>query len=298
MPDSRVYVCFTMDCETIQEHTPKTGGPADWELAVNAMRGYVEHLHGRGHRTTLFLIPEVAEVQRDMLLELAALGADLGSHYHPQVLDCGYDGFLGEFDYPLQRQMLGECRDRFQAALGFPPTSFRGGNFSASDHTFPILSELGYRQGSVSLPGRETSAIASWWAGAEPWAHWAHETDRLRAGSLPFLELPCTAHPDDLDQEVEPAVARHLRIESPDVRQWAPEIVARNLDDQLRADHWMKTIIVMTHDTRRYADPDDQYRQTLEWLVELIEGAVADRGLELVPATLKELRATAGEPGA
>lgn len=156
-----VYVTWTMDCEIIAEEVP-SGGPVDWDQSERAMRGYVDALAARGHRATLFLIPRLAEKQPEIVLELGAAGADLGMHMHPETIDYGHDHHLGQLSPAIQEILLRTGRDRVAEALGQAPTSFRPGCFSASDHTLPILWELGFTQGSVSLPGRaspQTSAL-------------------------------------------------------------------------------------------------------------------------------------------
>jgi len=295
MSDKRVFVCFTMDCETLQGRAG-AGGPATWDLAERAMRGYTEYLDRRGYRATLFLVPETAQTLSHVAQDLARAGVDIGSHMHPQDTHLGYDGFLGEFDYEMQLEILADGRDRFAQAVGFPPTSFRPGNFSASDDTFPALVELGYRQGSVSLPGRQNSEIAACWGGAEPFAHWASADDHRRAGRLDFLELPCTAHPGDVSNTAEGFEARHIRFERENLREYGEQVITQSLDLQIAQDHWLKSLIVMTHDTREYGDPNELAQQHLEWILDVIEEAVADRGLQLIPATLKEIRAAAGDP--
>ncbi len=292
MNDKRVFVCFTMDCETLQGRAG-AGGPADWKLAEQAMRGYVEYLADRGYSATLFLVPETAEVLSHVAQDLAAAGADIGSHMHPQDADVGYDGYLGEFDYDTQWQILGRARDRFAQAIGFAPTSFRPGNFSANNHTFSVLVDLGYRQGSVSLPGRQIAKIAARWDGAEPFAHWANGNDYKRAGNLDFLELPCTAHPQDASHPREGVDPRHLRLERDDFCEYGRQIVEQSLDMQIANNHPLKVIVAMTHNTRDYGNPAEPARQHLQWLLDTIEQAAAARGLELVPATLARIRAAA-----
>lgn len=286
-----LFVSWTMDCEPIAEEVP-TGGPADWALSERAMRGYVEALAARGHRATLFLIPRTGEVQADVVRELMAQGAEAGMHLHPQTADYAVDAHLGQLPPATQRALLASGRDRLEAALGVRPVAFRPGCFSASDATYPILAELGFTVGSVSLPGRKLPGVGADWAGAEPFAHWACADDRLAPGALPFLELPTAV---DLSDVPGPASgegdARHLRLERPGIVEWAPELIRRHLAAQLEAEAAIKSIVVMTHSTREYGDPTEPARMGLEAVADAIDAAAADLGLTVHPATLGEVRA-------
>ncbi len=293
MTDDRLFVSWTMDCEPIAAEVP-SGGPADWPLSERAMRGYVEALAGRGHRATLFLIPRTGEMQADVVAELRAQGAEPGMHMHPQTSDYAVDAHLGELPAQRQRELLQSGRDRLAAALGEPPRAFRPGCFSASDATFGILAELGFTHGSVSLPGRHLPAMAARWAGAEPFAHWACAEDRLAAGDLPFLELPTAVELRDVaGPRSGGGDARHLRLERPEIEQWASDLIRRHLRRQIERDWWLKSIVVMTHNTREYADPDEPARRGLEAIADAIDAAAAELGLTVVPATLAEIRAAA-----
>ena len=250
MNSDTLFVTWTMDCETIAEESP-TGGPADWDLSERAMRGYVHALAERGHRVTLFLIPRLAEVQAELLIGLREAGAELGMHMHPQTADLGYDKYLGQYSAEEQRHILREGRDRIRAAVGGAPVSFRPGNFSASDDTFGVLVELGFTHGSVSLPGRALPDFAAVWVGAEAFAHYACATNRLQAGELSFLELPCAV---DLREVMGPASqpgdVQHLRLEREGIAEWGPDLIRRHLTRQVETGRLPKCLVVMTHNTR------------------------------------------------
>ena len=288
-----LYVTWTMDCETIGEECV-TGGPQNWELSERAMRGYVRALADREHRVTLFLIPRLAEAQAHVVLDLAQAGADLGMHMHPQTVDLGYDRHLGQLSPQEQRELLGAGRDRIAEALGTAPTSFRPGCFSATDETFAILVELGFTQGSVSLPGRTLPELAAVWKGAEPFTHRASAESRLTAGALPFLELPTAVDLRDVNgPEQEPGDARHLRLEREGILEWGPDLIRRHVARQVELDWWLKSVVVMTHNTREYRDPDEPARRALEGIADAIEVAAVEFGLRVQPVTLTEMEVQA-----
>lgn len=291
LADNSVFVTWTMDCEQIRAESEATGGPDDWDLSERAMRGYVEALAAHGHRVTLFLTPRVAEQQADIVLDLAARGAEPGMHLHPQTTDFGQDAHLGQLSAEVQRELLTRGRDRIAAALGDSPTAFRPGCFSASDDTFPILADLGFTHGSVSLPGRNLPDVGAVWTAAVPFAHRASATDRCAAGDLPFVEIPSAVDLRDVDgPDSGTGDARHVRLERDGCAEWAGELISRYLGRQVEVQLPVKSLVVMTHNTRRYDDPQDQYRQTLEAVVEAIEQAVEVVGLKLQPATLAEVQ--------
>lgn len=289
--NKRLFVTWTMDCEAVRPETAATGGPETWELSEQAMRGYVETLAACGQRVTLFLTPRVAEKQTALVLELAAQGAELGMHLHPQTIDFGYHQHLGQLPAAVQQTLLTSARDRLARALGRPPVSVRPGCFSASDETFGLLADLGFGQGSVSLPGRNLPAMGAVWASAEPFAHYACSHNRLLAGDLPFLEVPTAVNLEQLRPEAAPADPDHLRLERSGLADWAPALIRLYLQRQVERDLPMKTILIMTHNTRRYDDAADRCRGNLELVADTIAAAADTLGLTPVPATLADLHA-------
>jgi peptidoglycan/xylan/chitin deacetylase (PgdA/CDA1 family) len=287
MNSQQLVVTWTMDCETVQEESPATGGPATWDLAERSMRGYVESLAARGHKVTLFLIPRLAEGLPEAVRELGAAGADLGMHLHPQTTDLGYDRHLGQLPVETQRVLLEQCRDRVAAVTGQPPTSFRPGCFSGTWETFPILMDLGFTQGSVTLPGRNNPAVGAVWGNETPFAHWRQG----RAGQR-FLEMPTAAALEQIGPHREaPCDPDHLRLERDRIADWGPDLIQEYVRYQVERDWWLKSVVVMTHDTRYYDDPSDPYRRNLERIADALESTAAEFGLELAPATLAEVRA-------
>ena len=290
MPDAdKLFVTWTMDCETIQEVSPVTGGPATWELAERSMRGFVEALAARGHRATLFLIPHLAEGLPEVVRELGAAGADLGLHMHPQTTDLGYDRHLGQLPAGTQRALLEQGRDRVAAVIGHAPTSFRPGCFSSTWETFPILLDLGFTQSSVMLPGRNSPAVGAVWVNETPFAHW-------REGRLGqrLLEAPTTAALDQIGPHREaPCDPDHLRLEREGIADFGPGVIREYVRHQVEHDWWLKSVVVMTHDTRAYDDPQDPYRRNLELIADAIEAAAAEFRLEMVAVTLAEACAEA-----
>ncbi|MBU7004984.1 MAG: polysaccharide deacetylase family protein, partial [Theionarchaea archaeon] len=167
-----LYVAFTMDCERIASESPP-GGPETWELSERAISGYCDFLLESDLYPTLFIVPECAKKHRPLFGTLSRKGVELGLHLHPQSFDKHqYCKYLGEYERDDQLRIIGESRREFTRALGAEPKSFRSGNFSANDDTFPVLDSLGFLQGSVSDPGRNAPGFAATWMGACPDPHW------------------------------------------------------------------------------------------------------------------------------
>lgn len=287
--DRRLFVTWTMDCETLQEFSPATGGPATWDLAERSMRGFVEALAARGHRATLFLIPHLAEGLPEAVRELGAAGADLGLHMHPQTTDLGYDRHLGQLPAETQRVLLEQGRDRVAAVIGHAPTSFRPGCFSSTWETFPILLDLGFTQSSVILPGRNSPGVGAVWVNETPFVHWREGRPGRR-----LLEIPMTAALEQIGPHREaPCDPDHLRLEREGIADFGPALIRQAVRYQVEHDWWLKSVVVMTHDTRAYDDPDDPYRRNLELIADAIETAADEFGLQMTPATPADVRAHA-----
>lgn len=283
MDTHSLYVCFTMDCEQINERASQ-GGPDTWELGERAIRGYCETLLEHNLGATLFVVPQAAERYRNLLLELAGHGIELGLHYHPQ--DHGYPDFLGAFTAEEQARMLGEAMDQWSQALGRTPLVFRPGNVSANDATFPVLVRLGFLAGSVSVPLRNFLEVRASWVGAPLDPHWTHQANRLLPGSLPFLEVPIT-----VDWESSMWGGRtplELRIEMVDAR--AHGFTVRKVVERQLGAGQAPVLVPMTHNIFAYDDPAEFRRQVLEGIMAEMSHTAQRHGLELQPVTLLQLR--------
>jgi hypothetical protein len=278
-----LYVAFTMDCERIAAESPP-GGPESWALSERAIRGYCERLLDRGYRPTLFLVPECAARHADLLARLAGRGVELGLHVHPQSLgDHRYGRYLGEYSADEQREIVAQAADLLARATGLRPVSFRPGNFSASDDTYPLLYDLGFRQGSVSDPGRALPQFAALWEEACPDPHHVDPADRLRAGALPFLEVPLTTDPERRRPEGMPY---ELRLESGSFESWQRPVLERCLARQGRERVAFRALCALTHNCYAYDRRDDPRTETLEGMLDYLDDLA--RREDLVPVTLAE----------
>lgn len=258
-------VMFTMDCEAIADLAAE-GGPKTWEFCGKAIAGYCETLFARNLKPTLFVVPYTAEKIAPLLLEMEKEGAELGLHYHPQ--DYGYADYLGAYDYDEQHKMLSEARRMWEDALGKAPVSFRGGNFSANDHTFSVLRDLGFSQGSLSVPGRNFTRVKSNWAGSPMLPYHTNRANRLLEGNMDFLEIPTTA---DWESTMWGGLTKlELRVEMVDARAHG-FTVRKSVDRQLEQRIEHPYLLALTHNIFDYSDLHEFRRQVLDGLIAEID---------------------------
>ena len=276
-----LHILFTMDCEPVTRRNVKTG-PRTWELSARAIEGFCDRLSSAGYPATLFVSAECAEVHAPLMEELIARGIELGLHVHPPTLDADrYTRHLGQYRAEEQRAIVEEALERIYDAVGIRPRSFRSGGFSASDATFLVLYGLGFRQGSLSIPGYDLPRDAVRWVGAELDAHYVDASDRLRAGTLPFLELPVTSDPNRFYRQGHPS---DLRIENSTVDDWHRPLIEQHLERMAAANITFKTLCLYTQSGLAYFQDDDRHSVTVEMLLDYFD-TLAER-YELVPTTL------------
>jgi len=280
-----LYLLFTQDCEQLAEHS-KHGGPASWDQAERSTLGLADYLEAQGLRATFFVVAQTAARQRRMFLDLEERGHELGLHVHPQDTGRGFGDYLGGYAFDEQVRLLQETAGDWAQAIGHRPATFRGGNFSANDSTFPALAATGFRQGSCSSPGRRYVAAKAVWEGAEPWPLRAHGANRLYAGDVDFYEVPITC---DQDHRRNPSLPLELRIEGGDAATH-DRTIELALRRQAEAGVSPKTIVPFTHNHLEYGDPQDERRRTLEAVVGSAMRLAASMGFDLPACTLGTVR--------
>jgi hypothetical protein len=276
-----LYILFTMDCESVTRRAVKIG-PKTWALSARAIEGFCDRLSNANYPATLFVSAGCAEEHSPLLEELAGRGIDLGLHVHPPSLDAErFTRHLGEYSAEEQRVIVEEAVERFYDAVGIRPRSFRSGAFSASNATFQVLYQLGFRQGSLSIPGRELPREAVCWTDAELDTHYVDSSDRLRAGSLPFMELPVTSDPNRLYRQGHPS---DLCIENSTVDDWHRPLIEQQLARMADANVAFRVLCLYTQSGLAYYQDDDKHSVTVENLLDYFE-ELAEH-YELTPITL------------
>jgi len=272
-----------MDCE--MPGSPY-GAPESWELAERAVKGFAEILEKNRLRGTFFVTPESAIQQARLFGQISEM-FELGMHFHPFNIPGSKKRFyLGQFVKEEQKKFLKEAKERWSQAIGREPKSFRPGNFSANDITFQVLTELGFRQGSVSTPYRKRPDFFADWESALLDPHHVDASSRLIQGSLEFFEVPVTVDPE---RKVKPnGCSYELRIEWGDLADHL--ITVKNTLRRLsRENAEIKSLVVMTHNLLDYSSRTAKEYRTLEELIPCVQNMVLKEGFFLYPTTIAEL---------
>lgn len=252
-----IFVLFTMDVEPTTSAAGASGPRTDEEGARSIVR-YFELLAVAGFTPTYFIHPEVAVAQRDLFLDLRDRGCALGLHLHTaKFTDIRHELELGGLTAAEQYEVLLRAMTIFEDSLGFRPTLFRPGCFSANDATFSVLAELGFTGGSVSIPGRIWPERCCVWSGAYPYVHHANAAFRQRVGDMPFVNVPLSV---DLTSPLlnHPVGFQHY----PDLRPGGVyaddepahrdhQVLLRNILRKMRDDNPpLKTLVIDVHNDR------------------------------------------------
>ena len=276
-----LHILFTMNCEPMA-HRFAPDGPKSRDLGGRSIEGFCSRLLTAGYAVTLFVSAGCAEEYAPLLEELAERGVELALHVHPPSLTDGrYNRNLGEYTPEDQRELVELGLDRVEEAVGRQPRSFRPGKFSASDATFRVLYELGFRQGSVSSPGHNVPRDAAVWTGAEEDAHYVDPSNRLLHGTLPFLEIPITTNPTQVGRG---GFADDLCLESPSCEEAHDAIIQRQLQRMADNDVAFRTLCLFTRNVFAYHLADDRQSTTLEILIDYFD-ALREH-YDVVPTTL------------
>jgi hypothetical protein len=276
-----LHIIFTMDCGPASSRWAPNG-PKTWEHSARSVEGFCSRLLNAGYAATLFLASECAEEHAPMLEELVSRGVEIGLHIHPPcMLDGRFKRRFGEYDEEDQRAFIEVGAETIHDAVGFWPKSFRPGCFSASDTTFQTLYSLGFRQGSVSAPGRDVAREHALWTNAIPDAHYVEASDRLRAGTLPFLELPITS---DAKRFYRTGYPYELNIEISSFEEWHRPLIDAQLE-RMAAEHVVfRSLCIYTTNVIAYHSNDDKHSQTLEAMIDYFD--TLSEHYEIRPVTL------------
>ena len=279
---TKMYLMMKFDCEATQ-HSIK-----DPDLGERAIRGLQEIMSETGTLGSFVAIPPDIQAHAAIYQEFESQGHEVGLHAHPA--DQGYEEFLGVYGPEEQAKILLEGMDTFADCMGRKPTVFCAGYGSANDHTFPVLEELGFTHGTVSIPTRDLPQCACVWGSSPLDLHYPHRYHRCLTGDVDFVEMPNTIdpesrmwggrHPQDLRVELVDAKNHFYTIE---------KAVRRQLDagDSVP----IKYIKITTHNIFDYSDPANFRRETLLGMLDATRRICDREGLELIPATMGQAAA-------
>jgi hypothetical protein len=281
-----LHVVFTMDCQPAATTTAPEG-PKSWEQSARSIDGFCTRLLNAGYPPTLFVTPWCAEQHDPLMEELATCGVELGLYVQPQsLIGGGYGRYLGQYGRDEQRTIVSLAMSRFQDALGHRPQSCRPAMFSASDDTFSVLHELGFRQGSVSSPGRQVPLHEAVWTGAPADPHYVDSRSRLRSGDLAFLEVPVTTDATQVRGRLSPDLA----IENGTCEAWHRPLIEGQLGRMEAEGVSFRTLCFVTRNCFAYHGTADRTAVTLDALIEYL-ASLGER-YEVIAFTLSDLHAS------
>ena len=272
-----------MDCEpAATKWAPH--GPKNWELSARSTEGFCSHLLNAGYAATLFLTPRCAEEHGPLLEELAARGVEVGLHVDPpSLLDGRFKRRFGGYEEEDQRAFVEAGAEEIHDAVGIWPRSFRPGRFSANDATFRVLYSLGFRQSSASAPGRQIARDYALWTDALPDAHYVGPEDRLRPGTLPFLELPVTS---DAQRFYRSGFPYELNIEMSSFEDWHRPLIDAQLERMADSQIPFRALCVYTSNVNQYHLAQDKHTLTLLAMLDYFD--TLNEQYEVRPVTLAQ----------
>lgn len=260
-------VLFTMDCLPPARKRGINPHPRTWEISARNIDGFCSRLIGAGHRPTLFCALSVLANHTPLLEEYASAGAEVALLADPSELRRNLRHQLGHYGGEDQREIARVSVHRFSQLLGSRPRSVRTMEFSASDETFAALREAGFLQGSVSEPGRRVRQYQAMWEGAVPDPHLVHPGDRLRAGSLEFLEVPITTDPAQSTGGVPP----ELSLDIGDFEEWHRPLAEAQLERMERDGVGFRALCWLARSGSPYGDAAAACTRALQSAIEFVE---------------------------
>lgn len=284
-----LHVVFTMDCLPAGGRA-EVHGPDRWDDGAASIMAFAELLSEEGFTPTLFVAPEALPRLAKQVREFYSAGVELGMICHPQLSQ--YQAYLGAYNFDRQREIVQLGRAMWENALGEALTTFRPGFFSANDYTFHVLCMEGFQQGSCSLPGRVDNEQCSVWPRSYPFPHHTDPLDRTAQGTMEFFEVPVTS-----DFEAAPYVSfetytpPHLRIEEPDVHEYARDLVKRHMGRMLEDKVAVRTLTFVTSNLVGWHKGDDPHAERLRNLCQMLREVADELNLDLTGSSVAGVHA-------
>lgn len=276
--DKKFYCLFQIDCEATQHAIN------DAALGERASRAFADILETQSMLGTFFVIPTDIEASGSSYIELKNRGHEIGLHIHPA--DMGYEEFLGVYGYNKQKEILGMASDKFAQVMGYKPESICIGYAAANDYTFPVMTELGFRHGMLSIPTRVLPQCTSVWAGAPLDIHYANAYNRILPGNLDLVNVPLTI--DSASRMWGGAHPQDLRIELVDAKNhWYT--IKKEVDRKIINNSPIKYILSITHNIFDYSKEYDFRRETLIKVIQHAKNIINSAGYQMAGATMKQV---------
>ncbi|MFC1798460.1 hypothetical protein ACFLZL_01475 [Thermodesulfobacteriota bacterium] len=286
----KIYVVITMDCERPRTETRESAtGPQNWDESHEFIIAYVKHAQGYDYPVSFFLHPEVAIAHSDLLLKLEKEGCFIdGLHIHPWKFGDGkYKAHFGGMDRTEQIAIISEASAIYQSGLKRRPKYFRPGTFSANDYTISVLEDLGFRGGSLSVPGRVYLDINAVWTGCPVDPHRTNRIFRMVEGDMNFANMPLTCDLSNLEEINGRFFYRDLR---PDYQDANYHKIASNIVDQLlQRNPAVPVINMVTHNDNNYTDPENRVCKNFVTVLNEITNACRKAGVKPVGTTFDKI---------
>lgn len=163
----------------------------------------------------------------DVLRHITRRGHFTGVHIHPDHMADPNRRFLHEYSWAEQYDIISNCTDLYERALGRRPEVFRAGRYGADRNTLKILTELGYKADFSQFFGKRDCHIIPPCAVIKP--------KRQRDG---LLEVPVTVFRSFKSP-------LYSRIDKIDASQTYPEY--RMIMDKLKKEEYCDTVVLFAH---------------------------------------------------
>ncbi len=285
---TNLHVVVTMDVEvpTSQSHD-SASGPPNAESGGRWSKAFAEVAGSFGLPVTYFVHPEVAVEQGGLYKQLEESGHCLGLHLHAWRFDNRYRCEFGGLNESQARQMLAQASDIWRTVFGVSPLYFRPGTMSANDATFRVLSDLGFRGGSLSLPGRVFPDKHAIWMGAPLDPHRAHPDFRMVDGPLDFANMPVSVDTSALIAKGGRHFHYDLRPDFTDIDHVA--MVRRIVGQIVERNPRVPCINLLTHNDHDFSNQASAVTRNLLVTLKAIERAASEYGLSYQGSTLADI---------
>lgn len=291
----QLFFNYSIDCELPPDGM--FGGPANWELAEDSARGFMDVMEQWGlfAGASLFVYPDVARKQRALYRAFAERGIEIALHLHGlRYSRMKKPAWLGSLGRAEQCEAIRMAKEDLEDVTGRPCLGYRACYASANHHTYPLLEELGFQWASTSASGSYKPEIYARWAGGWPFPYHPSRQNKLVPGDLRLYEIPDTRglHTFFMGNPDRPL---DMRVETP------PEIagpggaafravIAENLVEMERRDQPVRVIIGASHNSNPYSDTRTFQHQNLSNVCRLAREVAEQRGYLFTPASFLQIR--------
>lgn len=198
-----VLACISIDCECDKGPGWRSQRPLRFAGITEGVAHRLAPLFAHhGARPTYLISPEVLRDAASVdVLRAQRHAAELGTHLHGEYADPDAHEpdvtrvFQRDYPAPVERAKLTWLTQKFRAAFGHAPRSFRAGRFGIGPSTISILESLDYHVESSVTPTQDWSSAGAPGLDFRAAPSQPYHPDRHLpglAGSSPLWEVPIT----------------------------------------------------------------------------------------------------------